>query len=210
MATVYINNRIRLSKNGLQVQDYNKTWIDLHCQQGRLDGACAVYSTTMALLCLGVLSEEDIDYSPDRRTLKGKFLHHLFEEQGLIRDGYALKTIGSEIREYIENVKVERHFKPETIIPNLVADLKDDKPCILHVYNDVHDFHHAIFAVGLEYDENERPKKIFCLDPGYACSKTAYWNCIVELNNDENPSWYITEDTTLKVNIYDTLALELI
>ena len=79
MANIYIIDNLRLNKSGLQIKDENGDWIDLHCQQGRLDGACAVYSTIMALLCMGVLSEADIQImtKPDRRTKKGKFLYHL-------------------------------------------------------------------------------------------------------------------------------------
>ena len=61
MANIYTIDNIRLNRKGLQAQDADGKWVDLHCQQGRLDGACAVYSTIMALLCIGYIKEEDID-----------------------------------------------------------------------------------------------------------------------------------------------------
>ena len=48
MANIFINDNLRLSRLGLQVKDSESQWTDLHCQQGRLDGACVVYSVVMA------------------------------------------------------------------------------------------------------------------------------------------------------------------
>ena len=91
MANIYINDNLRLSKSGLQVKDSDNSWTELHCQQGRLDGACVVYSVVMALLSIGYINNDDIDVSkdpnPDKRTDKGKLLSRLLDENGLVRDG---------------------------------------------------------------------------------------------------------------------------
>ena len=119
MANIYIIDDIKLNHRGLQTKDEKGSWVDLHCQQGRLDGACVVYSTIMALLCLDFLSEEDIDIwkkkNPDRRTLKGKLLSHLLDEQGLIRDGYYLKDMASELKAALRNYKVNHIVKQDCI-----------------------------------------------------------------------------------------------
>ena len=44
MANIYIIENIKLGRQGLQTKDESGNWVDLHCQQGRLDGACVVYS----------------------------------------------------------------------------------------------------------------------------------------------------------------------
>ena len=118
MANIYIIDGIRLNKAGLQVKDENGSWINLHCQQGMLDGACVVYSTIMALLYMGVLCETDIQIMtklPDRRTKKGKFLYHLFEQQGLIRSGYYLDRMAEEIQNFIPDYVVNYYRGDDAI-----------------------------------------------------------------------------------------------
>ena len=44
MANIYIIENTKLGRQGLQTKDESGNWVDLHCQQGRLDGACVVYS----------------------------------------------------------------------------------------------------------------------------------------------------------------------
>lgn len=61
MANIYIIENIKLGRQGLQTKDESGNWVDMHCQQGRLDGACVVYSAIMALLCMGYLNENDIN-----------------------------------------------------------------------------------------------------------------------------------------------------
>lgn len=118
MANIYIIDGIRLNKAGLQVKDENGSWINLHCQQGMLDGACVVYSTIMALLYMGVLCEADIQIMtklPDRRTKKGKFLNHLFEQKGMIREGYYLDIMADEIQKIIPDYVVN-YYRGEDAI----------------------------------------------------------------------------------------------
>ena len=57
MATIYINDYLRLNKSGLQVKDSDNSWTEFHCQQGRLECACVVYCVVMALQTFK--SEED-------------------------------------------------------------------------------------------------------------------------------------------------------
>lgn len=85
MATIQIIDNIRLSRKGLQTKDSNNQWVNVHKQQGDLDGACSIYSLVMAMLCQKMITEEDIQIlkSPDRRTPKGKFLYHFSMNKGL-------------------------------------------------------------------------------------------------------------------------------
>ena len=90
MATIQIIDNIRLNQKGLQTKDSNNQWVNVHKQQGDLDGACSIYSLVMAMLCQGMIGKDDIEIyrSLDRRTAKGKFLYHFFYEQGLVQNGY--------------------------------------------------------------------------------------------------------------------------
>lgn len=215
MANIRIINSIRLNKTGLQINDEDGEWINLHCQQGRLDGACAVYSTIMALLCLGVLSEADIQImtKPDRRTKKGKFLYHLFEQQGLIRDGYYLNKMAEEVQNFLPNYIIKYH-KGENVTEKVVDCINNGLPVIISVDNDNRDLHHALLVIGTESDGElgkEKLLKLFCLDPGYEISNISYWNCIIDTSLSklkEYPYRYTTDSFSCKVNITEIITFE--
>ena len=59
MANIHIIDSIRLNHKGLFTLDENSKWVEVHKQQGDLDGACAIYSLVMAMLCNGLLSDDD-------------------------------------------------------------------------------------------------------------------------------------------------------
>ena len=56
MTTIQIIDRIRLNRTGLQTKDADGRWVNVHKQQGDLDGACSIYSLVMAMLCRGTVS----------------------------------------------------------------------------------------------------------------------------------------------------------
>lgn len=157
MANIYIIDGIRLNKAGLQVKDENGSWINLHCQQGMLDGACVVYSTIMALLYMGVLCETDIQIMtklPDRRTKKGKFLYHLFEQQGLIRSGYYLDRMAEEIQNFIPDYVVN-YYRGDDAIQKTKNCIENGLPAIISVVNENNDLHHALLVIGMEFEGEE-------------------------------------------------------
>lgn len=216
MANIYIIDGIRLNKAGLQVKDENGSWINLHCQQGMLDGACVVYSTIMALLYMGVLCETDIQIMtklPDRRTKKGKFLYHLFEQQGLIRCGYYLDKMAEEMQNFIPDYVVN-YYRGDDAIQKTKNCIENGLPAIISVVNDNNDLHHALLAIGMEFEGEEGKEKLlklFCLDPGYGVSKTTYWNCIIDTGrtySNTHPYWYITDEDSCKVNIKEIITFE--
>ena len=194
MANIFINDNLRLSRLGLQVKDSESQWTDLHCQQGRLDGACVVYSVVMALLSIGYISNDDIDVNkdpnPDRRTPKGKLLSRLLDENGLVRDGYYLRTMSRLLRESCSDLNIGYHKKGICVNNN--------------------DMNHGITVVGIEYDNNEKVTKLLCLDPGFSIADTAYWNCVIDVSrksSGEYPYWYITADIKSKVEILEIITI---
>lgn len=216
MANIYIIDGIRLNKAGLQVKDENGSWINLHCQQGMLDGACVVYSTIMALLYMGVLCETDIQIMtklPDRRTKKGKFLYHLFEQQGLIRSGYYLDRMAEEIQNFITDYVVN-YYRGDDAIQKTKSCIDNGLPAIISVVNENNGLHHALLVIGMEFEGEEGKEKLlklFCLDPGYGVSKTTYWNCIIDTGrtySNTHPYWYITDEDSCKVNIKEIITFE--
>ena len=101
----------------------------LHKRQGDMDGACAVYSLAMAMLCMGVVTNEDLQIynCADKRTRKGKLLSHFLEGQGLVRNGYSFVTMAKEIRASNFNINaIRKNPKEYADVINEIADFLDE------------------------------------------------------------------------------------
>ena len=77
---------------------------------------------------------------------------------------------------------------------------KNDLPIIISVVyqpkkgeSELHS--HALLAIGIEYNENDIPIKLLCLDPGASSPIYAKWNCFIDTsnNNSQYPYWYVTD-----------------
>ncbi len=60
MRTLKIIDCLYLNEDGVRVRAKNGRFQQVHLRQGELDGACAVYSAFMALICIGVVKYNDI------------------------------------------------------------------------------------------------------------------------------------------------------
>ena len=81
-------------------------------------------------------------------------------------------------------------------------------PVVISVDNN--EMGHGIFVVGIECDNNDNISKLFCLDPGFGISDTAYWNCVIDAsrkNAGTFPYWYITSDIKSKVEISSIISI---
>ena len=213
MADIHIIDSVRLSHKGLCTLDENHKWIELHKRQGDLDGACAIYSLVMAMLCKGLLAEDDtkVYNRPNRRTDKGKFLYHFFNEKGMIRDGYTYTALAKEINESPFGIKAIRK-NPRTNVGRieLISDyIYDNIPVIISVVFE--DGAHALLAVGIEVDSDETITKILCLDPGYPSPKYSSWNCFIDVskeNKSDYPFYCVNEDKNYKVSLDEMLIID--
>ena len=216
MAEITIIPSVRLYKTGLKTTqaDGNTRSIALH--QGSLDGACAVYSTIIALMCLRQINYEDVDTSNgniDKRNPKGRFLSKLLEQRGMNMQGWYLKTLAQEINNTtdfsIKATAIRKDFA-DRIYVNIHAGY----PSIVCIsFNNITKFGHAMVCIGIEESEDSEntPTKLLCIDPGYPMPFTAYWNCVIMLpkNYDDNTYFtYIVENQICKVKIYDTVIFE--
>ena len=189
MADIHIIDSIRLNHKGLCTLDEKHKWVKLHKQQGDLDCACAIYSLVMAMLCKGLLTDDETQVynRPDRRTDKGKFLYQFFNERGMIREGYSYVTLAKEINESSFGVKATRK-NPRTNNGRveLISDyIYDNIPVIISVVFE-NKTAHALLAVGIEVDSNEEITKIYCLDPGYPSPRYSSWNCFMMCQKKQN------------------------
>ena len=214
MADIYIIDSIRLNHKGLCTLDEKHKWVKLHKQQGDLDGACAIYSLVMAMLCKGLLTDDETQVynRPDRRTDKGKFLYQFFNERGMIREGYSYVTLAKEINESSFGVKATRK-NPRTNNGRveLISDyIYDNIPVIISVVFE-NKTAHALLAVGIEVDSNEEITKIYCLDPGYPSPRYSSWNCFIDVSKEtksDYPFYCVCEDGYSKVSLDDMLIID--
>ena len=214
MSDIHIIDSIKLNHKGLCTLDENHKWVKLHKQQGDLDGACAIYSLVMAMLCKGLLTDDETQVynRPDRRTDKGKFLYQFFNERGMIREGYSYVTLAKEINESSFGIKATRK-NPRTNSGRveLISDyIYENIPVIISVvFED--ETAHALLAVGIEVDSNEAITKILCLDPGYPSPKYSSWNCFIDVSKEaksDYPYHCVSEDGHSKVSLDDMLIID--
>lgn len=208
MAAIKVIKSIRLDSKGVRVKDANGSIVPLHKRQGDMDGACAVYSLAMAMLCMGVVTNEDLQIynCADKRTRKGKLLSHFLEEQGLVRNGYSFVTMAKEIRASNFNINaIRKNPKEYADVINEIADfLDEDNPVIIST--EFGNGAHALLAIGYETEDNDdKITKILCLDPSEEAPLYTYWNCIIDVSRTggklEYPFVYITSTQSYKVGI---------
>lgn len=214
MAAIKVIKSIRLDSKAVRVKDANGSIVPLHKRQGDMDGACAVYSLAMAMLCMGVVTNEDLQIynCADKRTRKGKFLSHFLEEQGLVRNGYSFVTMAKEIRASNFNINaIRKNPKEYADVINEIADfLDEDNPVIIST--EFGNGAHALLAIGYETEDNDdKITKILCLDPSEEAPLYTYWNCIIDVSRTggklEYPFVYITSTQSYKVALGDILVL---
>ncbi len=214
MAAIKVIKSIRLNSKGVRVKDANGSIVPLHKRQGDMDGACAVYSLAMAMLCMGVVTNEDLQIynCADKRTRKGKLLSHFLEEQGLVRNGYSFVTMAKEIRASNFNINaIRKNPKEYADVINEIADfLDEDNPVIIST--EFGNGAHALLAIGYETEDNDdKITKILCLDPSEEAPLYTYWNCIIDVSRTggklEYPFVYITSTQSYKVALGDILVL---
>ena len=217
MADIHIIDSIRLNHNGLCVLDENRKWVNLHKQQGDLDGACAIYSLVMAMLCKGLLTDNDtkVYNRPDRRTDKGKFLYQFFNERGMIRDGYSYVTLAKEINDSSFGIIATRkNPKTNDARIQLISDyIYDNTPVIISVVFPDRDKEgaHALLAIGIEVNSDDTITKILCLDPGNPTPKYSPWNCYVDVSKEtkhDYPFNCVSEHVHYKVRLDDMLIID--
>lgn len=205
---------IYLRNQQVLVKDANKHLVPLHRRQGDLDGACAVYSTIMCMLHIGYLAEEDLLLynSPDKRTAKGKILHELMENNGLVRNGFSYIKLKKELDDKCGSdiVVNRRNPKNQDDVVSNIADLIDNDiaPIISIEWNDGA---HALLAVGYETDDNEIITNILCLDPDAESPKVCAWNCYIDVSKESGdlPYKYVsTSNKGYKVKLGDYITLQ--
>lgn len=158
------------------------------------------------MLHIGYLSEDDLRLynSPDKRTAKGKILHELMENNGLVRNGFSYIRLKKELNDKCGCDIIVNRSNPKNqddIVSN-ITDLIDNNvaPIVSIEWNEGA---HALFAIGYETNEEEIITNILCLDPDAESPKVCAWNCYIDVskNSGDLPFKYVsTSNRVIKSN----------
>ena len=125
---------------------------------------------------------DNIKKSPETE----KLFHEFFDKHGMIRGGFYFDQLTKLVnRVYGEVVtaqysNINDNFR-ETDFCELVKTAIDDNIPIIFGMDFKTGGGHAVLAIGYEYDE-DGIFNVFCLDPGYECNPTSYWNMVIALD----------------------------
>lgn len=176
-----------LTKNGCCIK--NRTDNLIHIKQGDLDGACSIYALMMYLLILKVIKRNQLNdlYNDIKKSSEVESLfHEFFDKHGLVREGFYF----SQLKRMLNKASVEsivassfdessEEYKNDGFINQIQNTLDIDTPIMIGI-----DYKggggHAVLAIGYETDKDGL-LNIFCLDPGYDCNPTSYWNMVITL-----------------------------
>lgn len=214
MAKIKIIPSVKLYKTGIKTTQANGSINSIALKQGSLDGACAVYSTIITLMCLRQINYEDVISETgniDKRSPKGKFLSKLLEQRGMNMLGWNLKTMAQEINN-TSDFKVKATAVRKDFIDRIYDNAQKGFPSILGITFS-NQTRHAIVCIGIEESDGLEgtPTKLFCIDPSYAVSYTAYWNCVIMLPkqyDDDTDFFYVVENDLRKVKVDDAIIFD--
>ena len=192
---------VKLDKNGVKTTQADGKDRSIALHQGKLDGACAVYSTIISLMCMGQINYEDVDtVKIDKRSPKGKFLSMLLEQRGMNMLGWNLKTLAQEINNTSDfNIKATAVRKD--YVDRVHDNIQTGFPSIIGIsFKDNTVLGHAIVCIGVEESEKceNTPVKLLCIDPGYPMPFTAYWNCVILLPKKYDDDTYFVYSTDIE------------
>lgn len=185
MKKLKIIDCLHLNEDGVRVKAKNGRFQQVHLRQGELDGACAVYSAFMALICIGVVKYNDIAVygnTYDKRYGIERLKKELFELKGLHRDGNDFSGIKQNLEKgYRKHITVEHYESSDEqeIFEIINKTLQEDIPVVISCM--FSGGAHAMLAVGVEYDDKGKHCKILCLDPDTTAPNINYFNCVIDL-----------------------------
>lgn len=164
----------------------------------------------MILMILGILKRKDldIDHRPDYRTSIGKLLRAFFDQKGLVRNGYHYEDLLQELNVLKKILSCTLIKDRETVIAQIKEQIEKDTPMLISV--DFTNGAHALIAVGIEYDEFDGIKKIFCIDPGFDKPMLTYWNSVIDIEKEHKGKYtcrWINQNE--RVEIGESIVFEL-
>lgn len=203
MKHIKIINALYLTNEGVISKHSNGKPHDFFIKQGCLDGACAPYSASMLLMILGVLKRSDLEiYKHHKKSTKiGKIIDLFFQQKGLVRDGYDFEELTKELQVFKSAYDIQYHNEEENVLIIIEEHINTENPVLISV--EYSGGAHALVAVGLEYNEQEKITKILCIDPGFDRPKLTYWNSVIDIENLQDIKYkysWLNDDTPVKLS----------
>ena len=199
MKTIKIIDALHLDETGVKAKTKNGRLQLVHLRQGDLDGACAVYSTMMILILIKAVNYIDVICGGKKhiKTIgKGRLVKEFMETKGLHRDGnyfYDIKAQNIKTmlqRSFASFVSSEHYdYRDFDSVQFISEQILLNQPVLIKICFNANSGH-ALVAIGIEYNEQNEPTKILCLDPGYAAPKFSYWNSVIDLKPDKMKGKY--------------------
>lgn len=189
MNTIKIIDVLHLDSDGVKAKMKNGRFQTIHLRQGDLDGACAVYSTMMILILIGAVKYKDIKIfgnNYDKRYSVERLKKEMFEKKGLHREGNHFfhnqyDNIKDMLKRSYSKIVITEHvdYTENNVVNVIENQISNNNPVLISIA--FKGGAHALVAVGVEYNQQNTPTKILCLDPAYATPKFTYWNSVVDL-----------------------------
>ena len=168
-------------------------WVDLHYQHGQIGGACAVYSVAFCMLYEQMVN----DIEAKGRSKGDRLLRELFDRYGMIRPGFYFSDLKAIIDKYKKKSWMVDLFddSPKRYIEGICQEIDAKRTPIIGIDYKGSEHGHAMLSVGYEIDKYEdKPTKIFCLDPCAPAPRTAIWNSYVDVHDLRKPSTHVNND----------------
>lgn len=162
-------------------------------EQGNLEEECAVYSLMMMLIVHNIIDEYDLIMSNNRASACVKQLRKQFLYNRRVR-GYSLevlqkkllKAFGDKIsvKIYTTNPNKDEHLCCGNLYLKIIKHLDSGWPVQIGFYIPNSKSGHSVVVVG--YAEYAKYIRLFCLDPSWGMSCSAFWNNIIDINLDNS------------------------
>ena len=193
MAKINIIDNVVIKDGRLRVVNSLGREIRVFLEQGSLEGACAVYSLMMMLIVHKIIDDIDLRMDNSRVSANVKQLRKQFLYNRRVR-GYSLevlqkkllKAFGDKIsvKIYTTNPNKDEHLCCGNLYLKIKKHLDSGWPVQIGFCIPNSKSGHSVVVVG--YAEYAKYIRLFCLDPSWGMSCSAFWNNIIDINLDNS------------------------
>lgn len=193
MTKINIIDNVAIKDGRLRVINSLGREIRVFLEQGNLEGECAVYSLMMMLIVHKIIDDIDLRMNNSRVSANVKQLRKLFLYKRRVR-GYSLdllqkkllKAFGDKISVniYTTNPYKDEHLDFSNLYLKIKKHLDSGWPVQIGFYIPNSKSGHSVVVVG--YAEYAKYLRLFCLDPSWGMSCSAFWNNIIDINLDKS------------------------
>lgn len=119
----------------------------------------------------------------------------------MVRDGYDFEELTKELQVFKSAYNIQYHNEEENVLAIIEDHINTENPVLISI--EYSGGAHALVAVGLEYNDQEKITKILCIDPGFDRPKLTYWNSVIDIENRQDIKYkysWLNDDTPVKLS----------